>query len=139
MKPFWNTRKLNTLRALVGNQTTRELAEYFNTSINHIEHTLKHFDIKRTPEQVKYVQGKINLNGNQAGENNGNWKGGIAKNNYHYKCHHVSSTSPSPFLYTLSIFSNLYRTSNCSSSVEPMCRSSALLFRKKIASSRLYR
>lgn len=85
MKPFWNTRKIETLRALVGTHTIRELAEFFDTSMDHISHTLEYFNIKRTPEQARYVQGKNNLNGNQAGKNNGNWKGGISKDNYHYK------------------------------------------------------
>jgi len=81
VKPFWNNEKLIKLEMLKGSHTNNELAEYFETTRRHIIYSMNHFGIKRTNEESRYVQTKRD----QKGEKNGNYKGGIAKNNYHYK------------------------------------------------------
>ena len=82
MKPFWTKEKILRLELLKPSHTFQEMAEIFKTTRRHIIYSMNHFGIKRTPEESRYVRNK---NSNQAGENNGNWKGGIAKNHYHYK------------------------------------------------------
>jgi hypothetical protein len=84
MKPFWTTRKLETLKSLVGSHTNQELADYFGTTIRHIKYTLNHFKIARTPEQIKFLQAREDRF-HRFGNKNPNWKGGISKDNYHYK------------------------------------------------------
>jgi len=81
MKPFWTNEKLHKLKILKYNCTNGELAEIFQTSKQHIRHSMEYFGIERTRDEVD----KLLCGQNKKGSNNGNWKGGISKNNYRYK------------------------------------------------------
>ena len=81
MIPFWTDEKLIDLYELKGSHTNEELAGIFKTTRRHIIYSMNYFGIKRTKEEIEYVMHKAS----QVGANNHNWKGGIAKNNYHYK------------------------------------------------------
>jgi hypothetical protein len=61
----------------------RELAGRLNKTESQIRNFLFREQIRRTPEQLEQI--RLRIAGIQRGENNGNWRNGISKNNYHYK------------------------------------------------------
>lgn len=81
MKPFWNKRTLKRLETLKGTHTNPELAEMFDTTRRHIVYSLQHFGLKRTKAETARVATKRS----QKGSANGNWRGGVSKDHYHYK------------------------------------------------------
>lgn len=63
--------------------TNNDLALQLNRSESEIRNFLYKRMLKRTPEQIAII--KYRIGAKQSGENNPNWKGGISKDNYHYK------------------------------------------------------
>ena len=63
--------------------TNNDLARQLNRSESDIRNFLYKRMLKRTPEQIEII--KYRVGSKQSGENNPNWKGGISKDNYHYK------------------------------------------------------
>ena len=63
--------------------TNRLIAMKLNLTEAQIRNYLHHQGITRDTEQREQIRLRNSLN--QMGENNPNWKGGISKNNYHYK------------------------------------------------------
>lgn len=87
MKPFWTKEKILKFELLKGSNTNSELAEIFKTTERHIVYLMDHFDSRRTPEEIKNIQSLVRSKQNRTriGDKNPGWKGGISKNNYHYK------------------------------------------------------
>lgn len=63
--------------------TNYDLAAVLNRSESEIRNFLYKRMMKRTPEQIEII--KYRIGAKQSGEKNPNWKGGISKDNYHYK------------------------------------------------------
>ncbi|OQY69567.1 MAG: hypothetical protein B6D44_17670 [Ignavibacteriales bacterium UTCHB2] len=61
----------------------RMIAQKLDMTEAQIRNYLHRQSIKRTPEQLEQI--RLRLASNMRNENNGNYKGGISKNNYHYK------------------------------------------------------
>ncbi|HRQ55036.1 MAG TPA: hypothetical protein PL018_12315 [Ignavibacteriaceae bacterium] len=63
--------------------TNNDLALQLNRTESEVRNFLYKRMMKRTPEQIEII--KYRIGAKQSGENNPNWKGGISKDNYHYK------------------------------------------------------
>jgi len=63
--------------------TNRELSLKLCRSKSSVKCFLDKQHIRRNEEQISQIRSR--LAANQTGENNPNWRGGISKNNYHYK------------------------------------------------------
>ena len=87
MKPFWTRQKIVELEFNKATLTNKELAEHFKTTKRHIIYSMNLFGIKRTPEEVKSIQARVQSGNNRTrtGDKNPSWKGGISKDNYHYR------------------------------------------------------
>lgn len=69
-------------------KTKKQLAEKLNRSYMSIKYYMRIMGFKITEEERKQRQEaatKLIARRNQLGSKNPNWKGGISKNNYHYK------------------------------------------------------
>jgi hypothetical protein len=63
--------------------TNRELAQKLGVDYYSVRYYIERHKLKRAPEQREQI--RLRNGALQRGENNPNWKGGISKNNYHYK------------------------------------------------------
>ncbi len=63
--------------------TNREIAHILDKTEAQIRNYLHRAGLTRTAEQLDQIRARIAAN--QTGENNPNWRGGISKDNYHYK------------------------------------------------------
>ena len=71
------------LRENLLTQTNKVMADELKCSRSRVRWLLEKYDIKRTKEQVYALKSLICTQ--QTGSANNNWRGGISKNNYHYK------------------------------------------------------
>ena len=63
--------------------SNRLIAQKLDRTESQVRNYLHRQGITRTAEQVEQIRQRIASN--MRGENNGNWRNGISKNNYHYK------------------------------------------------------
>ena len=61
----------------------RLIAQKLDRTEAQVRNYLYREQIRRTPEQLEQI--RLRVASNMRGENNGNWRNGISKNNYHYK------------------------------------------------------
>ena len=87
MKPFWTKEKILRLELLKGSHTNNEMAEILETTERHIIYSMNYFGVKRTDEEIKNIQSEAlsKQNRTRLGPKNSSWKGGISKDNYHYR------------------------------------------------------
>lgn len=90
MNKKWTQKEIEFLKLNYTNYTIMELANIFNCSYNSIRKCLSYRNIKLSEEDLKkrlkfaIIEFRKKHNG-LFKEDNPNWKGGISKNNYHYK------------------------------------------------------
>lgn len=63
--------------------SNRLIAQKLDRSETQVRNYLHRQGITRTPEQLQLI--RLRIAANMTGENNGNWRDGISRNNYHYK------------------------------------------------------
>ena len=87
MRPFWTNGKILKLELLKGTHTNGEIAEILKTTERHIIYSMDYFGIQRTAEEIKEIQAQAlsRQNRKRLGSKNPSWKGGISKDNYHYR------------------------------------------------------
>ncbi len=64
-------------------KSNKNLSRELGVGYMAIKHFLYHNHILRTPEQIQTIRDEFGRT--HRGSNNGYWKGGISKDNYHYK------------------------------------------------------
>jgi len=83
----WKDNDILIMKSMINEKTSPEIAEIFETSTKAINSLFTRRKIIRNKEISKEHVRKslIKRNKKNYGDKNGNWKGGISKNNYHYK------------------------------------------------------
>lgn len=83
----WSDEEISYLRENLNKMNNKELAKALSRTSGSVMSKLYHLDLTRTEEFRKHIwrAEMISLNQDRYGENNPNWKGGISKDNYHYK------------------------------------------------------
>lgn len=82
-KSTWTPERIERLRELAPTTTIRDLAKIFGLSYEGMKSAFERYKIKRTPEQIRAINRKMNAV--RTGANNPGWKGGRSKIHYYYK------------------------------------------------------
>ena len=84
-KNFWTENEIEILKAHYQTGGCNAVMEYIHRSKNSIIQMAHRLGIKADKSVFLEASRKYRAEHDQHGENNPNWKGGITKNNYHYK------------------------------------------------------
>lgn len=90
MREHWSKEQIDFMMSNYGTLNSREIGDMIGKSKGAVQKKAHRIGLSMTEEQKKTIfskRGKEALGnfGEQFGCNNPNWKGGISKNNYHYK------------------------------------------------------
>jgi hypothetical protein len=89
-KARWAEEEVNKLSLMLETHGNAAIAKYFKTTQAAVGNALNRRNIKRSPDAIKRLmkiasQKSCATLSKRTGSKNANWKGGISKNNYHYK------------------------------------------------------